>query len=98
MKKLLMIALTITSTSVFANDLNWQNSPLNWKNMDINYQNTDLDWKNSEYNWKNNELNYTQRNGIYNNAGDQAGYRSQNASGVTNYFDNDGARMGYSDE
>ena len=98
MKKLLMIALTIASTSALATDLNWQNSPLNWKNNDLNYQNTDYAWKNSEYNWKNSDLNYNQRNGIYDNAGDQIGYKTHSNSGVTNYFDDTGSRMGYSDE
>lgn len=97
MKRYLMLALLLP-TLANATSLNWENSPLNYKNMDINYDNSSMKWDNNPLNYRNNDLNYNQRNGVYNNAGDQIGYRTRNATGVTNYFDDDGYRLGYSDE
>lgn len=98
MKKPILILALILSANAQATSLNWENSPYNYKNMDITYDNSSMKWDNNPLNYRNNELNYNQRNGIYDNDGDQVGYKVRRLDGVTNYFDDTGYRMGYSDE
>jgi hypothetical protein len=40
-------------------------------------------------------MNFNSTNGIYDNQGNRQGYQVQSPSGVMNYFDDKGNRIGY---
>ena len=66
---------------VRAQTSNWENSPNNWNNNATNFNNSPNNWN--------------PPNAIYDNQGYQSGYQTQAPSGVINYFDNSGNRVGY---
>lgn len=74
----------------------YQASPYNYKNSEFNYNNSPYNYKNSPYNYKNSEYNMNSPNRIYDNSGNAAGYVTKTPDGVTNYFDFEGNRLGYS--
>jgi hypothetical protein len=77
---------------------NWDNNPYNYKNSEFNYNNSPYKWENSPYNYENSQYNYNSRTRVYTNSGDSIGYETMSPSGVQNYFDNDGNRVGYRGE
>lgn len=84
-----------TSKACYAQVESWNNSPYNWKNSEYNSNNNSSNWDNSPYNWKNSPENYDSRNGLYGSNGERVGYEVVSPQGVTNYFDNNGNRLGY---
>ena len=80
---------------VRAQTSNWENSPNNWNNNATNFNNSPNNWNNNPTNWNNSPNNWNPPNAIYDNQGYQSGYQTQAPSGVTNYFDNSGNRVGY---
>lgn len=68
---------------------NFNNSPYNFENSPYNY-------KNSPYNFENSQYNVYSQNATYNEIGQRNGYKTDTNQGVTNYFDNNGNRKGYS--
>ena len=80
MKKLMAVFLFVP-TLVFAQVINFNNSPNNWVN--------------SPNNFNNSPNNFSATNGVYDNRGNRIGYEVPAPSGVINYFDNSGNRIGY---
>lgn len=70
-------------------------SPLNYQNSGLNYENSSLNYRNSPLNYDNSALNPRSGNGIYNSDGHRIGYGVEAPSGVINFFDNNGNRIGY---
>ena len=75
----------------------WKDNAYNYDNSQYNLANTTYDFNNSPYNFKNSEYNYNSINGVYDN-GKRVGYEVTNSYGVTNVFDNNGNRIGYTRE
>jgi hypothetical protein len=73
----------------------YQASPYNYNNSEFNYNNSPYNYNNSPYNYNNSEFNTNSPNRIYDNNGNATGYSTQTPSGVTNYFDFEGNRLGY---
>lgn len=70
-------------------------SPYNYNNSEFNFNNSPYNYNNSPYNYDNSPYNFNSPNRIYDNNGNAQGYSTQTPSGVTNYFDFNGNRLGY---
>ena len=67
---------------------NFENSPNNFNNSPYNFNN-------SPYNFNNSPNNFNATNGVYDSKGNRLAYEVTAPTGVTNYFDNNGNRIGY---
>ena len=74
---------------------NIRNSPYNMENSPYNMENSPYNSTNSPYNINNSQFNLDATNGVYSNQGQRIGYEVKAPSGVVNYFDNNGNRIGY---
>lgn len=99
MKYLILLFLvaqaTLYAQKSFAQVTNLDNSPFNMQNSQFNMENSPYNMRNSPYNIDNSPYNMNARNGIYDNSGNWVGYEVKAPSGVTNYFDHSGNRIGY---
>ena len=98
MKKILSAAVSVIALTggVSHAQTNYNDSIYNYKNSPYNYANSPNNYENSPNNYKNSPNNYNSPNGIYDTNGNRVGYRTRTEQGVTNYFDNQGRRKGYS--
>ncbi len=94
MKKLMTVFL-FAPTLVFAQVINFNNSPNNWVNSANNWDNSPNNFNNSPNNFNNSPNNFSATNGVYDNRGNRIGYEVPAPSRVINYFDNSGNRIGY---
>jgi hypothetical protein len=67
-----------------------------YANSPYNYANSPYNYANSPYNLDNSAYNPYAPNAVYNQNGDRVGYKTTTDVGVTNYYDNNGTRKGYS--
>ena len=81
LKLFFLLLLSFHSLILAQPSNNWNNSPNNWNN--------------NPSNWNNNPNNWNSQNGVYDDKGNRKGYQVQSPEGVTNYFDNNGNRIGY---
>ena len=98
MKKILIATVSVIALmgGVSHAQTNYNDSIYNYKNSPYNYANSPNNYENSPNNYKNSPNNYNSPNGIYDTNGNRIGYRTRTEQGVTNYFDNQGRRKGYS--
>lgn len=89
------LALGSASAATANPTFDFNASPLNYQNSDLNYENSPLNYRNSPLNYDNSALNPRSANGVYNSEGHRIGYGVEAPSGVTNFFDNNGNRIGY---
>ena len=93
---LVVSLLMVLSESIAAQGtMNFNNSPNNWVNSPNNWENSSNNWANSPNNFNNSPNNFGSTNGVYANRENQVGYEVPAPSGVINYFDNSGNRIGY---
>ncbi len=90
-----ILAISVTGAASANPTFDFNASPLNYQNSDLNYENSPLNYRNSPLNYDNSALNPQSGNGIYNSEGHRIGYGVEAPSGVTNFFDNNGNRIGY---
>ncbi len=97
MRALILAALLLPlSARAQTSCVAWRCDPDNWRNSDMNWENSPDNWRNNPDNWNNSPYNYaTAGRGIYDSDGNRIGYAVREPSGVTNYYDDMGARMGY---
>lgn len=95
MNKYLLILLVLSANS-YAQVYGWVNSPLNPANSPYALENSPYNLANSPYNINNSPYNFGSPNNIIDNDGDWVGYKVNTPSGTTNYFNQDGERIGYS--
>lgn len=94
--KLFLVITCLMSTLVYAQQSpNWNNNPNNWNNNINNWDNNPNNWSNNPNNWNNSPNNYNATNGVYDSQGNRQGYQTQSPSGVVNYYNNNGNRIGY---
>lgn len=74
----------------------YEDSIFNFQNSPYNFENSPYNFKNSPYNYENSQYNIYSPNATYNELGQRNGYKTESSTGVTNYFDNNGNRKGYS--
>lgn len=95
----IFIPFFLVLTAIFAYtahaDTPWEDSPVNWRNSPYNYENSPLNFLNSPKNHVNAEGHLGRLN-IVNMIGSVTGYAIVKRDGGINYFDNDGVRIGYS--
>ncbi len=87
--------LTLVVENTAHADIPWEDSPLNWRNSPYNYENSPLNYGNSPKNVNNIEGRRGRLN-IVNKIGSIIGYAIVKRDGGINYFDEDGVRIGYS--
>ena len=73
-----------------------ENSVYTYANSPYNFANSPYNYTNSPYNLNNSAYNPYAPNAIYDAKGDRVGYTTTTDSGVTNYYNNNGTRTGYS--
>jgi len=95
LKLVFLLLLSFHSLILAQPSNNWNNSPNNWNNNPNNWNNSPNNWNNNPSNWNNNPNNWNSQNGVYDDKGNRKGYQVQSPEGVTNYFDNNGNRIGY---
>lgn len=74
----------------------FDDSIFNFKNSPYNFENSPYNYNNSPFNYENSQYNVYSKNATYNEIGQRNGYKVESSTGVTNYFDNQGHRKGYS--
>jgi hypothetical protein len=93
-----VLAVVFFSTVAIAQStLPWEVSPYNWRNSPYNYDNSAANFLNSPYNVANREGQRGRIN-IVNLLGIVTGYAVIKKDGGINYFDNEGKRLGYSND
>lgn len=73
-----------------------ENSVYEFANSPYNFANSPYNFVNSPYNFDNSMFNPNAKNAVYDSQGNRAGYATTTDQGVTNYYDNQGVRKGYS--
>ena len=73
----------------------WETNPANWANNPANWDNNPANWDNNPANWDNNPSNFSRKNGLYDTDGNSIGYYTTTPAGVTNFWNDDGERLGY---
>ena len=73
-----------------------ENSVYEFANSPYNFANSPYNFANSPYNFDNSMFNPYAKNAVYDAQGNRAGYATTTDKGVTNYYDNQGVRKGYS--
>lgn len=86
----------IVMTTVSHAQTQYKDSVYNYKNSPYNFENSPYNYKNSPYNFDNSRYNVYSKNATYDDLGRRNGYRTESKDGVTNYYDNQGHRKGYS--
>ena len=90
-----LVVLGLFSVNCYGQVYGWDSSPLNPVNSPYALSNSPYNLANSPYNINNSPYNFNSPNNIINNDGDQVGYIVNNPSGITNYFNQEGERIGY---
>jgi hypothetical protein len=92
MKYLITIVL-ITQVALFARSAIAQAVPFSASA--YNFENSPNNFNNSPYNFSNSPNNFNATNGVYDSKGNRLAYEVTAPTGVTNFFDNNGNRIGY---
>ena len=88
-------SLLLAASTVFAQAVPFEDSVYNYNNSPYNYANSQYNYANSPYNQANSTSNPYAPNAVYNAQGYQSGYKTTTDTGVINYYDSNGNRMGY---
>ena len=98
--KCLIFLVLISQAALFAPSAVAQVAPFsasiyNFENSPNNFNNSPYNFNNSPYNFNNSPNNFNATNGIYDSKGNRLAYEVTAPTGVTNFFDNNGNRIGY---
>jgi hypothetical protein len=96
MKTVMVSSLLLAASTVFAQAVPFEDSVYNYNNSPYNYANSQYNYANSPYNQANSTSNPYAPNAVYDAQGNQNGYKTTTDAGVTNYYNTNGTRKGYS--
>ena len=97
MKKIVSVTVSVLALTagVSRAQVPFNDSIYNFQNSPYNFENSPYNFKNSPYNFDNSQYNINSPNAVYDAQGNRVGYKTESNQGVTNYFDNNGNRKGY---
>ena len=95
-KNVMVSSLLFVTTLCSAKVTSYEDSVYNYVNSPYNYANSQYNYANSPYSYNNSAYNSQAPNAVYNAQGQRTGYKTTTEAGVTNYYDNNGNRKGYS--